>query len=211
MATEQTIDQCIHMIAVNWRRTNDDSFYDQSFPSYWAAFKDIEDSVLLSAINHFIIDCTDKFQPPFGVICKYVMDAIGTKEAKQRKSVQDCPDCETGFREVSFISRNHEGRYAMKLLKVACECPAGSQRVQGIKGIKMLRYGELIDKLSGDDRIIQVWSTSRDQRDLPNIALPAYNPLIQRQVEEAAKRRKKTTGLGSVLAEQQRKLKEMKR
>ena len=212
MATEQTIDQCIHMVAVNWRRTNDPSFYEQSFPAYWASFKDIDDNVILSAINNFICDCTDTYQPPFGVIRKYVMDAVGTKEAKERKAAfSDCDDCDQGFREISFICRNAAGKYAMKLLKCACQCPAGTQRVQNIKGIKMLRFGELLEIIQNDERTIQCWYTGREQRELPLMALPAFNPLIQKQIEEAAERRKSITGLGSALAERRRQLKEMKR
>lgn len=211
MATEQTIDQCIHMIAVNWRRTQDTAFYEQSFPSYWAAFKDIDDQILLSAVNNFICECLDKFQPPFGIVRQHVLDTIGIKEAKERKALQDCENCEAGFREVSFISRNDQGRYAMKLFKCACCCPAGNQRVTGIGGINMLQFGDLMTKLQGDERIIQIWHTSKNQPTLPLVALPAYNPLILKQVEEAAERRKSKTGLGSAMAERRRQLKRMGR
>jgi hypothetical protein len=207
MATEETIDQCIHMIAVNWRRTNDASFYDQSFPSYWAAFKDIDDRVLLSAINNFIIECTESYQPPFGVIRQHVTKAIGIKKAKERKAISDCPDCETGFREVSFVCRNNAGRHAIKILKCACSCAAGTQRVNTLN---LTTFENLMSKLEANDQIIQIWHTNREQKQLPNIALPAFNPLIQKQVEAAAERRKKKTGLGSALAERRRQLKNMR-
>ena len=211
MATERTIDQCIQMIAVNWKRNKDTEFFEQSFPSYWAAFKDIEDQLLLSAVNNFICECEESYQPPFGVIRKHVLNTIGVKQAKERKALQDCDNCEGGFREVSFISRNHEGRYAMKLFKCACCCPAGNQRHNGISGVNMLQFGDLITKLQGDERIIQIWYTSKERPRLPLVALPAGNPLILKQIEEAAERRKSKSGLGSALAERRRQLKRMSR
>ena len=100
MATEYMIKRVLRMIGTNWRRT-DNNFYYESYPTYYAAFEEIEDKMLEALITKFMIEREGTYAPTIGVIRKYVMQQIGEKEAVKRKNVLSCDDCNNGFREIS--------------------------------------------------------------------------------------------------------------
>jgi len=213
--TDDTIDMVIQMIAVNWRRTKDPLFMESSFPTYWEAFKHLDNTTLKKAINRFIVECTDKFQPPFGVVQKFVADYVGVKKAKSNTSATDCADCEVGQRYTSVLWRSNNGRYKIRVQYVACSCTAGSQRRRNLgsnhESDMMATIDEWAEGLKGNERIIQSWHTNRTQRELPFVAYPAGNPLIKKQLKEDYEKRRGKTGLGQVYAQRMNDLKSKKR
>lgn len=210
--TDEIIDDCIRMIAMNWRRTKDLSFMEESWPIYWEAFKHLDSYTLRKAIGRFVVECTESFQPPFGVIQKFVSDYVGVKKAKANTSASDCEDCEMGQRYTSVLWLSDNGRYKIRVQYVACSCTSGSQRRRNLgsnhESDMMATIDEWSEGLKGNQRIIQSWHTNRTQRELPFVAYPAGNPLIQKQLKEDYDKRKSKTGLGQVYAEKMKQLKQ---
>ena len=183
MASEYSIKRVIRMVATNWRRT-DLNFFQQSYPSFFQAFENIEDDILEAAITKFLVESTASFQPPLGVIRKFVMKEIGIKEAKERKAVIHCKYCYDGFRDIGYLYRKG-GRYHMNCVKGACDCPAGTQKITLMKGLQLRRAENVYNEIKGNINCVEAWVGNPD---LPFVALCAGNPLMEKQRREDAAR-----------------------
>lgn len=189
--TDDVIEYCIHMVATNWRRKA--AFNETQFPTYYEAFKMLSNNELRKAINQFIIDYTESFPPPFGVIKQYVFETINVKKQKQANSSNDCPDCHNGQRYTSVLWQSQGGEYKMQQAYVACMCPAGSQRVKNVgvnhEGNTLTNHDEWLEKVKRSERVINYWVTDRTQRELPYEAFRAGNHFMSKQLMRTSHRK----------------------